>query len=389
MLEISPGPTARIRPSIRRALLSAALIGGLSCFEAPPQGTTGQPPSSPAPPPFSEFLATPGLPVEITIAEDDWRAMRVRRNLAQFREQQREFTIRLGPTRVLPASYRVRGATSLKRAFQIGQSYRLNFTVDLHQRLPFRPDLALRRFYLQNMIFDRDYYEMRFSYLLLAELGLFPAHNQLVALRINEQPLGLYLLIERPKDAILRTQTGVSSVYHRSYTEAGRRGDHRVIYQQSPEAGRARLERLLGVVAQAKGDDLVEALESLMNLDLYLRWLSFNSLVRNGDSYDEVYFYLVRSQEFPEGRFELMAWDYDDIMRPRPAHPRLALEDPLLFACEARLDRRIQLEPLLYQRFRRTLRDLLTNRLTPQRLRMALRETRAFRATQAGSDPGV
>ncbi len=197
---------------MRQTLFAAYLaLGAISCQEvAPPEAGGASPGAEP-----SSYLGQPGLPVEITINDSDWQALRDPQRVEEYREQPHEFTVRLAGGRHLPATYRIRGETSLRRAFQIGQPERLNFTVDLHQKLPFRPGIALRRFYLQNMIYDRNHFKMRFSYRLLEELGLFPSHNQLVSLSINGLPLGLYLLLERPKDAILRTRTDVSSIYRR------------------------------------------------------------------------------------------------------------------------------------------------------------------------------
>ncbi|MEE8278889.1 MAG: hypothetical protein V3R89_09250 [Thermoanaerobaculia bacterium] len=100
----------------RQTLLAACLaFGAVSCQKAtqpesaaesrhsePLQEATG-PPSAEA---SSRFLGSPGLPVEITIGQDDWTALRDPARVEEFREPPREFTIRFGRGRALPASYR-------------------------------------------------------------------------------------------------------------------------------------------------------------------------------------------------------------------------------------------------------------------------------------------
>ena len=109
-----------------------------------------------------------------------------------------------------------------------------------------------------------------------------------------------------------------------------------------------------------------------MDLDAYLTWLAFNSLVMCSDTSDEIYYYIVKSKDFPEGRIEFAAWDYDDIMNP--IQPNYALQDPLLFGCENEIDKLIQSDLVLYDRYKNILRDLLTKKMTQTHLKDVLNE---------------
>ena len=326
---------------------------------------------------MDERLGRAGLEVAITIPDDAWSALRTAKGVRSYRENPHVFLIRFGSGRELRAGYTIRGETSLRRAFQTKQPQRLNYSVELPQSVPFAPGVRLDRLYLMNMIFDPAVFEMRFCYTLLDELGLFPAYNQLVHVTVNGDPVGLNLLLERPKDALLRSRPDIASIHRRSYDEEGRRGAWEPVFRRRPGAGSGHVERLRAAVSRLRGKELVAELDAILDLDSYMRWLAFNSLVRNADSYDEIFFYLAHSPSHPEGRLEIMAWDYDDVMRPAPAHPRLALDDPLLFAAEAPLDRRIKEDPVLYGRFQRVLEELLETRLTQDRLASALEEARA------------
>ena len=83
------------------------------------------------------------------------------------------------------------------------------------------------------MIFDPYFFKMRFSYKLLHAVDLFPSYHQFVALKVNGKSQGLYLLVERPQDSIVRTKKEVMDVYRRRNPEDG----HQVFetkYQEAP-----------------------------------------------------------------------------------------------------------------------------------------------------------
>ena len=305
-----------------------------------------------------EPLASDGLSIDLLIDEQEWADLRRKELVESFRDTSHETLLRFNGGPQLRGAYHVRGQSSLRKAFDSGVPERLNFHIRLGRSLPFESELSLKRFYLQNLMFDPYGYEMRIAYSLLESVGLFHCHNQLVHLRINGQPLGIFLLVERPRDAILRTHRRVEGIYRRLSTEVLSFGQ---FYQRGQGESRVLLARLSRAIERLRGAALIEELEEVLDLDGYLRWLAFNSLFRNGDSFDEVFFYLAGGS----GRLRVMGWDYDDIME-KPAHPREALKDPLLYASEGDLDRLIQAEPALYERFRRIYRELLMEALTPR-----------------------
>ena len=114
----------------------------------------------------------------------------------------------------------------------------------------------------------------------------------------------------------------------------------------------------------------------IINLNAYLTYTAFNSVIKNADSVDELFYFVVKSAVYPEGRIEFMAWDFDDILKDKPAHPRRVYRDPLMFACEDKLDRLIQTEPLLYQSYKEILSRMLSDFLTPEKFKIALDSVR-------------
>jgi len=313
-------------------------------------------------------IGFPGLKFELFIKDSEWSALLKRENVNHFKENRRDLTIRINEDFTRDASYRIRGGGSITKAYKDGKPERLNYHITLFRPLCLAPGIKMKKLFLVSMIADPYYYETEFSHRILRKLGLFPAYTQFISMNINGIPLGLYLLVERPKDAIRRSNKNVTGIYRRNR-------DYRQPDQlyfdtkfEQPATGQKHIHQLYETIERLKGKRLVAALDNIINLDAYFTWLAFNSLVFNQDTFDEIFFYVLKSNRYPEGRIEMMAWDYDDIMKPSPGHPEIALKDPLLFSCEGELDRVIQSEPLLYARFVNVFHKLLSDILTESEL---------------------
>jgi len=308
-----------------------------------------------------EYMDIPGLPVEMFIKEDEWEALQNKSNRRSFKKNRYDFAIRLNNKSSYLGTYKLRGAGSLKRAYKAGTPDRLCYNIKLFKSIRFEPDVKLKKFYLMNMIFDPYYFKMRFSYKLLQSVGLFPSYHQFISLKINGKPQGINLLVERPQDSIVRTRSGVMGVYRRRNPENG----HQVFetkYQKPQQNEKWHMDRLYEVMKTLRGNELISETNKIMDLDAYLTWLAFNSLMMCSDTSDEIYYSIVKSNEFPEGRIEFSAWDYDDIMDPN--QPDYVIKDPLLFGCEDEIDKRVKSEPALYDLYKNILKNLLTMKMT-------------------------
>ena len=301
----------------------------------------------------------PGLRVDLHMPEEE---VEVFRNLSRHQADV-EISFEEGPA--MPATLRIRGATSRK-------SERKSFLVQLFETQRFT-EIRLRKFLLLNMFFDPHRFEMYTSYRLLAELGLFPSYFQYASVFMNGKPQGLYLLVERPEDAIRRGSPQVVSVIRFN----GRRGRVKYSVKYSvPQSDPLRVVRsILAAGRTMEGKELEDELARIMDFDRYLSWLVFNSLTENGDSRNEFYVYEERVEDADWGRIGFVAWDYDDVQRP-PTRAAEVLQDPLLYACEMELDFIIRRDERLYSRYKDILRNLLENVSTEQRLVATLQDVR-------------
>lgn len=291
-----------------------------------------------------------GLPVHLTMTQHQW----VRFQTATKRTQRSREEIFVAFGDGVP-----RTAVASVHGWSTQSTSRKSFGVRLFKDQHMQDDCDLRRFFLINMLYDKGMFRMRYSYRLLAGLGLFPSYHDYVPVYVNGMPQGIYLLVERPEDAVRRTHPEAISVIRRRWHETPE-----VKYAAPQSDPGALYRRLLHAHETLQGEALGEEIDRCLDLDQYMLWLAFNSLVRNGDSLDEVFFYAVPSAA--GFRFEIAAWDYDDIMKPA-AH-RAALQDSLLYAAESVLDAAIQATPALYARYRETLRRVLYDLLPEDRL---------------------
>lgn len=249
-----------------------------------------------------------------------------------------------------------RGASTLKFA-------RKSLSVDLEHSVTFHAQgekVKIKKFDLLNLVMDKDLWHNRWAFINLNELNLFPLFNTYCKLWINDQPQGIYLLVEKPSHSSAR----IKSPYML------RRGpDHKIEQEyinmpskQEAKQFKEKYYKIYRDLGKHKGQALEEHLRSALHLDQYFNWLAFNYFIMNGDYADELFFYIHPDSE----KFDIIPWDYDDIFRREPhegAKARQAkLTDKLIFSIEDELDRSIASDEWLYSQYRMAFKKLLTTR---------------------------
>ena len=255
------------------------------------------------------------------------------------------------PFRILS---RVRGSSSAEVA-------RKSLSLRLFSSQHFADEIRLRRFLLINLYADPTGFKNRWCFNLLAEIGLYPGYHELATVEFNGESQGAYMVLERPEDAIRRAFPDTVSVFRR-------RTDHFQLKYREP--GTDAWEAIRSLEACHAADDFqvqARCYERTLDLEQYLHWRAFNSLVQNGDSIDELFYYERREHPQVPGRLQLMGWDFDDVQQ-EAAHPNDVHPDPLMWAAEGELDRQIISNPVLYARYKAVLAGMLGERLSEERL---------------------
>jgi spore coat protein H len=216
---------------------------------------------------------------------------------------------------------------------------------------------SIKKFNLLNLSMDKHLWHNRWSDINLQAVDLFPLYNSYCTVWINDQPQGIYLLVEKPQQARNKFNSpymlrrGPDHSINDEYVE----GDDKEIARKY----RKQFHSIYSSIHSLQGEALAAQLEKIINLDAYFRFLAFNFLVLNGDYADEVFLYIDPQHDW----FNIIPWDYDDILRYMPHEGREARNkeyaDKKIFSLEETLDRAIAGNSILYARYEQTLKSLL------------------------------
>lgn len=219
--------------------------------------------------------------------------------------------------------------------------------------------IHLKKFNLLNLAMDKHLWHNRWSNLNMATLRMFPLYNSYCKVWINDEPQGIFLLVEKPQHAKARLKSPYML----------RRGiDHAISDEYFDEADkesakkyRKQFQSIYSGINSKSDDALASHLQKIINLDNYFRFIGFNYLVTNGDYADEVFFYIEPQHEW----FEVIPWDYDDILRPVPHEGRALrnqqFQDKKLFSLEESLDRAIAGNKTLYDHYEQSLKKIASH----------------------------
>jgi spore coat protein H len=236
---------------------------------------------------------------------------------------------------------------------------RKSFSVDLEDAIELTIDgkqASLKKFDLLNLAMDRNLWHNRWSFLLLSRIGIFPPVNSYSTLWINDQPQGIYLLVEKPQAAMAQLKSPYMI----------RRGlahkiDQEYVATQSKDSvkGYRKKYHALYDAARLKDESLYHHLQNVLNIEAYFKWMGFNYFVKNGDYSDELFLYIDANSR----RYKVMAWDYDDLLLDYPHEGRAVryqmLKDRLIFSLEDDLDKTIAADDYVYDHYTHTLKSLL------------------------------
>ncbi|MCU0457387.1 MAG: CotH kinase family protein [Bacteroidales bacterium] len=254
---------------------------------------------------------------------------------------------------------------------------RKNFSISIDPPAVFKSpagEASFKKFYAQSLTMDRNYVNNRIAFRMMQETGIFGLWHTFSKLSVNDRCEGLYLVLERPEDFALKKMNSPMAI---------RRGFENRIQKTMPgdnvpddtiKKYTGYFRQIYSSIGKYKGEALYRTISQWIDLETYMKWLAFNSFVRNKDYTDEIYLYVDPLSR----KFSIIPWDYDDLFSTEPhegtAASRSILGDKLLFSAEDRLDQKIAGDPFLYNIFLEQYHWILT-RLTPEKIREILEGT--------------
>lgn len=234
--------------------------------------------------------------------------------------------------------------------------------------------VSLRKFYAQSLTMDHNYINNRIAFRMMEEIGIFGLWHTFSKLSINDNCEGLYMVLERPEDFAVKKKSSPMIIRRgfESRIEKTMTGDD--VPKDTIRKYMGYFRQIYSSLGKYKGEALYRTLSQFIDLEMYMKWIAFNSFVRNKDYTDEVYMYVDPVNR----RFSIIPWDYDDLFAAEPhegtAASRSIIGDKLLFSAEDRLDQKIARDPLLYRLFLEQYQGILT-RLTPDKIKEILEGT--------------
>jgi len=221
-----------------------------------------------------------------------------------------------------------------------------------------------------NLVLDKNYVNNRLAFALLKKIGFPDLYYSYGEVRINNQSEGIYLFIERPQDWAFNEgspfiiRRGGQQDMAKVFTEKKLNAVETQIFENN-------YENMYAYLGQYRKEELYKVLSEIMNLEMYMKWLAFNFLVKNGDYTDEVYFYID-----PENnRYNIIPWDFDDIFASAPHegydHIDPFIKDKYIFSSEDPLDVKIVEDEYLYSVYLDQLHKIL-NILCPENIKEEL-----------------
>jgi len=269
-------------------------------------------------------------------------------------------TVSLNGAPAVAAEFNIRGQNCLKSA-------RRCFGFKTEGKLSFSGEngLSAKSFNLVSLWEDQGYVSSRIGYEFFKSTGYFNLRNEYTEVFVNGVSNGLYLVTEKPKKAVEQyvkdafvARRGME--YRFEVAETAPKGS---LYTDLQYLGA--FKSMMNDIKPLTGVPLRTRLDQTLNLDLYMKWLIVNSILKNGDYTDEVFFYA--DTQAKQIRFNVFPWDMDDLFRPPHggalnARYRTEIANGLLYSMENPVDVKIGTDATLYADLKQIAGPILRDR---------------------------
>jgi spore coat protein CotH len=239
--------------------------------------------------------------------------------------------------------------------------YRPSLRIDLDEFLPDQAIGGTKAITLNNSQSDRSYAAQCVSYAQFAAAGIPAPRCGYARVTVNGESLGVYVSVEPIKKPFLREHYGddQGDLYEGAGGADFREGMLSGFEKKTNEqAGPGPELEAMASALTLPDDELLPALEQLLDVDEFLRFWATESLVAHWDGYagDLNNFFVYVDAE--SGKLRFIPWGTDNAFENR--HPFLPNDSwPRSALAWARLPRRLYALPETRERYRDVLRTLL------------------------------
>ncbi len=168
------------------------------------------------------------------------------------------------------------------------------------------------RFKLLAMPFDYTYIENKLSHYIMEELGIWHLNTFFTELKLNKSHQGLYLFHEDPYEYTFKEAGALCTIRRNMKGGIDKYKINKKNNAKADDFYLGKYHEIYDIITEYSEEELLNSLESRMNLENYMRKMVVDLILRNGDSTDEVFFYAIENGR-GEIYFEIHPWDYDDI----------------------------------------------------------------------------
>jgi hypothetical protein len=246
---------------------------------------------------------------------------------------------------------------------------RRNFGVNLPNEVQIG-EVQSKKLNLVSMWIDKGYIATKLGLLTSQHLQIGkPLKTSFSEVKLNGSSNGIYLVVQKPKSA-----ADSPYIVRRGYKS---RFIHREAKAEDISADQIKqitqsLDSLYANLNKYTGNELLAKLKDQMDLESYIKLIVMNSLFRNGDGADEVYFY-VDSELYSKGKiyFRIMPWDFDDLFKSMHSSDINKSEieknpQSLIYNFEDKLDLKFARDSVLYTELKKMTIQLLSAELSKE-----------------------
>ena len=280
------------------------------------------------------------------------------------------------------------GITHSAKAHLRGQSTlrlcgRKSYSLELANGFPknLLPNASGHHYFLMALCFDQMNIRSHTAYELWQSLGLFPMRYRFIELFINGTSQGIYMILENPSTALIQKRSHTSSIIRRDFDLSINTTYPQVKYSSTTETNASGnyINAFLDI-DKTPENELTTILEKTIDLEQYITHLATATILQNGDYVDEILF--IRQESLSDDglfmdRYQILKWDPDELFRPCHIAGQIAFKDPwkIAYCVESEVGKAILSQPVLYDRFVNKVEELLSDKLSKEKVSLALKHT--------------